>query len=371
MNKKTQQKPVQPKNAAIVELGGSHTECIHTQIHYLDTAGYHVHLICDDVAWPQIEEKQRLVGVQVYQLQRNILHRISIAIKIHRYLRKYKIQYMVINTIETNIINDICFFPLPRKLKCVGTLHNAHKLIKGRGLRFIVGKKVKKFFVLSEYILKKFQPQTKYNLALFYPTYFPAFAPMRVRKPADEIWVTIPGRVEPLRRDYIGLLQGIKEKGLCPVIKIIFLGKCDTDKYPDIASLLEEVGAYKRQIITFKEFVDYSVFHSYVCQSDLIVPLMHPSVGNSLSTFYGDCRISGSFNLSFSYKIPMLVEQSMMKFDDFRHCSIFYMADDLVDVINSFVHRRQELQAIREAMQRSERWREENMLQQYIRFVEL
>ena len=146
------------------------------------------------------------------------------------------------------------------------------------------------------------------------------------------------------------MLQGIKEKGLYPAIKIIFLGKWNTGKYPDIARLLEETGVWKNQIVMFEEFIDNSVFHSYLRQSDLILPLMHPSVNNLLSAYYRDHRISGSFNLSFAYKIPMLIEQSMMQFDDFRDCSFFYKAEDLIDVINSFVQRKQELQVLRGAM---------------------
>jgi hypothetical protein len=371
MNRKIQQKSERPKSVVIIELGGSHAECIHAQIHYLTTAGYQVHLICDEVVWSQIEEKQRLVGVQIHPSRRNILQRILTIVKTHRYLRKYGICLMVINTIEVSAINDICCFPLPRKLKCVGLLHNARKLLTGRSLRFIVGKKVKKFFVFGEYIRKSFQPQTKYKLAVFYPIYFPTFTPVSVKKSTDEIWITIPGVVEPLRRDYTRLLQGIKEKGLYPAIKIIFLGKWNTGKYPDIARLLEETGVWKNQIVMFEEFIDNSVFHSYLRQSDLILPLMHPSVNNLLSAYYRDHRISGSFNLSFAYKIPMLIEQSMMQFDDFRDCSFFYKAEDLIDVINSFVQRKQELQVLRGAMWHNERWKEENILHQYLSFIEL
>ncbi|MDR0729222.1 MAG: hypothetical protein LBF19_03745, partial [Prevotellaceae bacterium] len=60
-----------PKNVALVELGGSHAECLHTQIHYLTTAGYRVHLICDEAVWKQIEEKDRLAGYLLCKGKRN------------------------------------------------------------------------------------------------------------------------------------------------------------------------------------------------------------------------------------------------------------------------------------------------------------
>jgi hypothetical protein len=361
----------QSKNVVLIELGGSHAECLHTQIHYLATAGYRVYLICDEIVWSQIGEKQRLSGSQVYPSRRNIIQHIAMMFKIRRYLREYKICFMVINTIEVSAIRDICFFSLPRKLNCTGLLHNADKLTTGRSLRLFIGKRVKKIFVLSEYIRQKCQLQTKYKLAAFYPIYFPEFAPVSFEKSADEIWITIPGAVETLRRDYIGLLQNLKEKGLHHEVRIIFLGKLDVGKYPDVASLLEQISALKYRITVFKEFVDNSVFHSYVRQSDLILPLLHPTGGSTLNAFYGNHRISGSFNLSFSYKIPMLIEQGMMQYDDFKDCSFFYKAEDLVDIINSFVHRKQELKAMREAMLHNARWEETNLLHQYVRFVEL
>jgi hypothetical protein len=360
---------IRKEKVALIELGGSHAECLPTQIHYLKTAGYRVHLICDEAVWSQIEEKEQLAGVQVHKRQRNRLQTIATVLKIHRYFRTHKIDFMIVNTIEAATIRELCIFPFPKKLNATGVLHNAEKLTKGRTLRWIVGRRVKKFFVLSESIRQTYQPQTRYRLEAFYPVYFPKWEHAPAHKAEDEIWITVPGAVETQRRDYAGLLQGIKERGLRPQIKIIFLGKWDERRCPELAVWLEQAGAARHQILVFKQFLTNAVFHDYIRQSDLIAPLIHPSADNRPSTFYGNHRISGAFNLSFGYKIPMLIENSMSHDAVFKDTSFFYDANDLVDVINSFPHRKDELQIMRKAMANDARWQEENLLRKYIDFI--
>ena len=358
------------KNAVLLELGGSHAECLHTQIHYLAANGYDVHLICDKRVWSQIEEKHLLKGFQVHNLpDKNIFRQLISIFRIHFYVRRHRISHLIINTLESTIIRNSFLVSFPKKLNCTAILHNAQKLVSGKSLHRIVGKKVKKFFVLSEYIRRNFQSQTHFKLSVFYPIYFPKFEFVTLEKSPGEIWITIPGSVEPQRRDYAGLLKELMKKTLHANIKLIFLGHLDVVKYPEIDNLLRQTNLWGTQIICFTNFVENNLFHSYIAQSDLILPLMHPSA-NGKNDFYGDSRISGSFNLSFAYKIPMLIEQSMAMWDDLQGSCFFYQKEDIIHCINSFANRKDEIENLHRSMKINDKY-DENLLQKhYIEFIE-
>jgi hypothetical protein len=358
-------------NAVLIELGGSHAECLHTQIHYLSQQGYNVHLICDHFVWSQIEEKNRLAGVQLHSMKRGGrgMARIVRIFRIHYYLRHHKVRFVVINTTEITAIRDIFLIPMPRRINFTGMVHNGKKLSSGRSLNLIVGRRVKKFFVLGQYIKNKYQPRTRFKLEVFYPLWFPKFEDVNIPKAPNELWITVPGGVSE-RRDYTGLLQRLQTQALHPNIKLILLGHFDKAQDPDLNALLLATNLLNTQIITFPGFIDNPTFHSFVRRSDLIMPLMYAN-NNEQINFYGDNRISGSFNLAFAYKIPMLVEKSIAAFDDIKHCSFFYDAATIISTINNLADRRADIQALQNQMACNPQLSTDYQMQKYLAFVEM
>jgi hypothetical protein len=362
-NKKTE------KNVALLELGGSHAECLHTQIHYLALSGYKVHLICDTRTWSQIEEKHLITNSQVHTIRKGVFHQLALLFKIHRYIRKRRISHLVFNTTEIKIIRNLFLIPFPEKLNLTGILHNAIKL-SGRGMRNIIGKRMSKFFLLSEYLREKYQPLTDFRLATFYPVYFPSLTVCPIEKPSDEFWIAIPGGVVAERRDYVGLLTALLKEILHPKIKLFMLGHHCYGSFPEIDELMMQTRSKGIPIVNFTTFVEYEKFHGYIVQCDLIMPLIHPGKDNK-NEFYQDARISGSFNLSFAYKIPLLVEESMQKWTDLQGASFYYKAENIVQAINSFAEQKPAVEQMRETMAKDCRWKVEHLMQQYLDFIEL
>ena len=362
------------KNVALIEFGKSHSECLHTQIYFMAKAGYCVHLICDSVVWSQIEEKEKLAGSMSVEIKRGFFQSLLVVFKARRYMRKHRITHLVVNTIENAIIRILFLLPFFRKVNCTGLVHESKKFASGHSFRRIIRHRVKKFFVLSEYIKNTTQDvaaKGKYEVEFFYPLYFPALNDISLVKKNDgEFWITIPGLVELHRRDYSGLLKAIRREPLHPSVKLILLGNYTPENFPEFQQLLNEAGTESKQLVMFgADFISNDVFHSYIRRSDLILPLMFPIDGNQ--SIYGEHKISGAFNLSFAYKIPLLLEESMKNLEDFKGCSFYYKANNLVSTINSFVNRQQEIEAMRRNMAADPRYNLEQQMQRYVNFVQL
>ncbi len=355
------------KRAVLMELGGSHAECLHAQICYLSKGGYEIYMICDTSTWEQVEEKSLIKNVQLHNVKSGLFSQLAMVWKIHRYLRKHKISKLLVNTVGITSVRNIFLFHLPKRLECIGIAHDGEKLLKKSSLTLVVGKKMKKFFVLNDYIKKYIeQHQIKAHIESFYPIYFPKFKKVEISKPEGEIWFVVPGVVETYRRDYLGLLNELEKHSLHPLVKILFLGKMDVVKVPELVDKFEKIGLSKNQLATFDRFLSNEEFHSYIQHCDVMLPLIG-EVGKSM---YGFTRISGSFNLAFGYKIPFLIEEEMAGYDDFTGSSFFYKPSELVASINSFVDKRTELLLKKQEMANNPKWTEGNLQKKYLDFIE-
>ena len=108
-------------------------------------------------------------------------------------------------------------------------------------------------------------------------------------KPAGECWIVIPGLATSARRDYDKLISEIAHAENMPAsFKFIFLGKYELGDI--INDEVKQSGWWKKYIVTFDGFVDYSTFHSWIQLSDIILPLLKTDDDD----FYGESRISGS-----------------------------------------------------------------------------
>jgi len=362
-----------PQNIALIELSRSHAETLHGQIHFLAESGYNVHLITNKRVLSLIEEKDRLSGTYV---SKRGWRKVFEFFRIRRYIRKHKISHIVVNT-PNKMVSILFLFPF-RKVNCTCLVHNGKDFFESGGnaqramFQKIMLRRVKKFFVLSEYMknaLSKFAKKNNFKLEDLLLFYQPKFNSLpSIKKPDNEFWIVVPGSVEYKRRDYISLLNAIRKEPLHPSIKLIILGRYKQNIFPEFQTLLDETGLEGKQIITFgKEFVSNEMFHSYVQQSDLILPLMYPS--GSKNDMFGRYKFSGTFNISFGYKTPMLLDQSFDDFEDLKNCSFFHETGDLVKAINAFPNRKQELETMHQTMLTDPRFDIQYQMKKYVDFI--
>lgn len=65
------------------------------------------------------------------------------------------------------------------------------------------------------------------------------------------------------------------------------------------------------------------------------MPLIHPVIPRFEN--YMKYQISGNFNLSFGYKIPLFLHTSFANFDEFKKASFFYNEDNFAEILNTIL----------------------------------
>ena len=305
-------------NILLIEMGGSHIECVHSMVHFLYLNKCTIHLACNKKLISSVIEKNKLSSLLELANEFSAMEQIKTFLTIRKYIRKNRIDIIVINTTEITVIRNLAFF-LPA-INCVGIVHNAKKLEKSFTFTKILSRKIKKFFVLGDYLLSRINPDPQFKVASFFPVYFPKVKEVKPIKPSHDFWVIIPGEADQKRRDYAAFMHAVEHAPDLPKnIKFILLGKYNLRQYFDETVMTSYW--WKERFITFDNYLEYDTFHSYVQQADFILPLLKV---NKDDDFYGSSRISGSFNLGLGYKKPFLLPERYRENKDLANYAIYY-----------------------------------------------
>ena len=314
-------------NVLLLEIGGSHIECMYSYLHLLKIKNHQVHLACNQKLVALFPEQDQLDGLLILKDKFSFSEQIKAFFQIRNYIQKNNITHLIINTCELKIIRNLFLF-IPNKINCTGLVHNAKKLEKSVTFTKLLSIKMKKYLVLGDFLLKNIQPFFKFQVQSFYPIYFPSVKNKTVQKPDGAFWVCIPGGASHQRRDYLLLIEALSKTALPTHIQFIFLGKYYLNEVIDKSTTQSEW--WKNHIITFDEEVRYDIFHQYIQQSDFILPL----IKMENDTMYGLARISGSFNLGLGYKKPFLLPENYKVNTDLLPYSLYYKnTNHLLDII--------------------------------------
>ena len=323
------EKMIKTKRVAIIETGGSHEEIIYPQLIFLNTAGYTSNVVL---------RKDHLLRFKGYNLNekyflvspfRTVFHKVLALIKIIRFLKKQKIQYLILNTSQGAFIRDLCMF-LPSKINVTGISHNPQKFGNSFTMR-IISSRVKKFFVLNDYILDN---MTNYDPSIKFESLYPVFYNNPLKKSAINRFfnIVIPGAFDMNRRDYKILMKSLSRTTLHPEVRLVFLGRSNSTEANDYFQNLANYISIE-QFIHFHDFIPDEEFFKFICEAELILPLITPEI--PLFELYKNYKISGAVNLSFGFKIPMLMHSSLQTISDFQDTCIFYNDSNLTEIMNT------------------------------------
>ncbi|MDQ7816919.1 MAG: hypothetical protein RDU14_07810 [Melioribacteraceae bacterium] len=351
-----------PDKIAIIEFDNSHDELIYSQVKFLNAFNISPHLIINHNIEKRLGFLKGLSQFKTFTPSKDFLRRIKIIRDIFQYIRMNKITKIILNSAHGILVRDFCLMA-PRDIEIIGVLHYVDKLTNSFTQK-LISSRVKKYFVLNDYLLHLIKSARQKEFRSFYPIYFNSFNKIQTDKTNEEIWITIPGPIEFLKRDYPGLFDNIKT--LSTKIKFIFLGRADTEDGKLLKSILVERGLINHSIF-FDGFIDWDTFLSYMSDSDIIMPLIHPS--NPRFEDYQSKHISGSFNLSFGLGIPMLIHKSFSDKSDFQISSVFYSLYELQDILNDFPADRTKLLDIKRNILSYPKFSFEYQSQNYIDFL--
>lgn len=316
----------------LIELGGSHFECMETQIHFLKD-DFHLTLLTNSDKLDKASALVPLVDeVKAMPFSANESFTLANSLNITRLLKKSDYDFIVLNTAQGGI-KWICLlsFFIGVKAKFLGILHNVHKLKKGFGQR-IISQRVSHYFVFGDFLEKYAQTFSKKSISSFLPIFVRHENVVSVRKPADEFWICIPGNIEFKRRDYPKLLDAITTTNLSDKVRFVLLG---ATKSKDAEVLKEKINELKINdfFILFDEYIDTQIFNTYLSLSDCVLPLL--TADSSETKLYQTCKVSGSWLNVLTFHKPLLCHNIFDHLDDLQKRSIFY--SDLKELFQTYL----------------------------------
>lgn len=316
-----------------VEIGGSHDECLHSQIDFVKSTGDNISIITttkQSIRLKIIYPEYTISTIDFKGV--NKLKTIFLVIKLRKLIIETKPDIVVFNTAEGNVIKYLSFYPFPSNIKFRGIQHTIKKVGKS-GSQKMISRLVKKYYVLGDYLLNKIPTKYRSNFQTLYPIFLPNVSFKKtISKPQNEVWFCIPGSVEFNRRDYFSLLNVLKKKNIPTDYKFILLGRTDL-KTEDCENLLSEIDKHQLQdyFISFQGFIPEDEFQQYLQESDFILPLI-TSQNPEYQKFLHE-QISGSFSLAFAAKKPMLIDDYFSDFKEFEDSSLFYNQYNFEEII--------------------------------------
>lgn len=338
---------------ALIELGDFHDECLFSQIQFLQQKDIEVTLFCN------VKLKSR---VNSFSGLKEICY-LDLSSKFKKYKSRWNLwktivfegySKVIFNTAESTIYKLIRL-PFPKRIELIGTVHNAQNL-KGKSKQKAITKKIHKYVTLNDFTAKNIisEKLTRKKVGAYYPIFFPNFKET-LKKPENEIWITVPGVISFDKRDY-SIFKNLKlEKN----IKIIFLGRANT---PDAIEFTSEAETYPsfKSMVFFNEFIPNDLFHDYIKNSDYILPLIHPN--NPFFNHFLKYKISGSYNLAFAYKKTLLMEQSFSEIEDFKETAFFYDYTNFERIFDV-------LYSLEKKVYKNPKWSFEYQKQNYLDFI--
>lgn len=357
------------KKAALIEIDGSHDECLYSQLLFLKNGGYHVTLICSENLRKQVSEFDIADEKVFFDFDgKSLFQKLKLIWQIRSHIVKHKIGTVVLNSLHGRIIRDLVSLPFPSGTIFAGTLHGINKL-KGSFTQRIIGLRVRRVFLLNDYMIEnlKLVPNQGLKFQSYYSIFFPQFKNEPViNKPDNECWIAIPGQVEYKRRDYETLVKTFAALPVKPNYKFLLLGnsKHKHSNGAELKKLVEDSGV-SDYFMFWDGFLENATFHAYLKKCDIVMPLIHP--GNDGFQKYLVYQISGAYNLAFAYKKPLLMLSEFDGYTDFKENAIFYTSGNLGEVLKNIPY---SIRAIQPQLYRDPKWSFGYQSAKYLQFIQ-
>lgn len=317
------------EKVAVVELGGSHDECLLSQFYALKSRECYILFVTTQEVYDRNTSFHSLIDeLRIIQFSKKAWADFMQMRRLNVFLKKEGYSKVILNTAQGAHMRNLCL-SAPKSLEFIGLVHTLKKF-EGSFTQKLIHRKIKKYFVLNDYFVERIVPPNGIVVTSFYPLRFPHFN-TTIEKEAGEKWITIIGGVENRRKDLTGsisLMKPLIEKGF----RFIFLGKSDFS-HPDVIVFNNYLKDAKIEdnVQLFDAFVSAEKFDAYLKETDFIWPMVHPNTPSAAEYFKN--QISGAMNVSFGYKIPMFIHQEYaQKWRDFEF-AIPYSLDNFTEQV--------------------------------------
>ena len=319
---------ISPSTIALIEIGGSHAECLLSQMHAIKSNGFKIVLICTiDIRTRNPIFEEYVDEFYIVNLSNSRKKNRDEIKNIWKKLQTSCIEKAIFNTAQGNFVRNLCLYALFNKIEFIGIIHTTLKF-KSSFTQIIINWKIKKYLLLSEHLLSTITPPKGVMVDYFYPIRYPHFdKPFKKDRPI----VTIVGGVENQRRDLTGFAKIlIASKDID--VTFVFLGQ--TSQYnEEVISFRQIINKYNLmdRILSFDDYVSQEVFDTYLRNTDLVLPLVHPNTESANQYFKN--QISGAMTIAFGYKIPMLIHEEYKHIIEMNDASFYYNESTFPNVL--------------------------------------
>ena len=346
---------------ALIEVGESHDECLYSQIFALKNSGRKVLLICTEkmrARNPHFEE--HIFEYYSVSFSTSGIKNMLAMKSVLKYMKRKNVSRAILNTAQGTHIRNLCLLSRFSKIEYTGIIHTTRKF-EGSFTHRVIGKKVKKFLLLSEHLLSTVQAPAGTRLDYFYPIRYWNENNHRIESHKFEL--TIIGGVEKRRKDLDGFVDMIK--GMDDSVRFTFLGKSDMED--------ETVRAFQKRlkeeqlenaVVFFDRFVSHEEFSEQLRRTDAILPLVHPDTPSAEQYFKK--QISGAMNVAFGYKIPLLIHEAYRGIEEMKDACLYYDPKYFCAMLKD---NKDALKDIAERMTQNEKYNAEHQESRYLKFV--
>jgi len=355
---------MEKETIALVELGGSHDECLYSQVLFLKKYGLRVHVILFEDHLDNIEAYPEVDAWQSFNKPGGWLEEWILVFHLLSYLKRQGISKAVLNTAEGNLIRKLSL-AAGRYTELTGIIHLSSKLWTSRSQR-IISRKIRKYFVLADFIKENLKKSGMgVSIESFYPIYFP------VRKAADmpqeqSRQICVPGAVDFARRDYQSLLDEMLSTEIPAGVKFVLLGRTINRDGQELIARIRELGM-EEHFTLFDGFIPHEQFYEQLKKAWLVLPLITPRCKHHAE--YLEHRITGSFNLAYGFGHPMLQHESFAGTRIYRETSLFYGDGGLLQTVRQCLDDPSGLSAVRERISGLPEFQFEIQAEKYIHFI--
>lgn len=318
------------RKVLLVEFNNWHDECIFPMYSFLISAGCKVSLVLN-------EKLKKRIPLSVYERAESItflpFHSLWCSIdsfcKIRRMLDSEGFTHLFLNTAQGSVAWKFFLMPVPRRIKVAGIIHNVAKLKSSFAQKFIT-RRIDKYILLSDILMGAYKSVCNKPVSVLYPIDYPDYGKVGIEKPAGEVWIAVPGEISLKRRDYFSIIN--MNAKYDRRVKFLFLCNRNRADGCEVMDCVRKCGV-EQNVVSFDGYVSNELFYSYLDLCDYVMPLVHPS--KDVYAKYLTEKISGTYNLAFAYRKPMLCPNEMSAIDDFYDTSLFYDEADICAFINT------------------------------------
>lgn len=346
---------------AIVEIGGSHDECMFTQIHALYREQIPVMIVTTSAVWERNPAWHPLVSeVFCVSVEGRMLADLRMWWKVRRTLLRWQATHVVCNTAQGGQIRNLTWI-LPRRLKMLGIIHTIRKF-QGSFTQKLIHRRIRSYLLLSDFLRAKVDPPRGIEVGVFYPVLYPSGG-MQVAKPTGECSIGVVGGVEFRRKDLEGLVEMLVQ--MPAHVRVYFLGKSDPSA-PDVQRFVGWLTErnLRDKVVFFDAFLSQDELDASLKNMDFLCPLVHPNTPSAAQ--YISNQISGMFNLAYGYRIPLLIHEAYADIPDLQRAAAFYRVETFGDDL-----RRAQVQSagLKTQMAETKKWDPAYQQSHYVSFI--